>query len=294
MGSVYFYGVFGFSHSSLRTAYLSFVHGAGLSIGSCSSLASADGVLVFVDGVLVPCDPRGRHAHSSIVEHPKIREECELSPRPPGYKGEDCVDEMCSSFALLHAFPLHSSLQADGMPDVLISSSCLRSRRIVYSPYDTLLRSVRRTEALLQALLDAWKAAPNKERSVGGTEWCVDLTFFTNKGISTAASARLRDSRRLATPPYPPTLTATAYRSPGPPNGSGIHQYSALRARCECYSIHILIPHIQHLPSPPNVSLPEGVFELDPSGEVRRRWDAIKFGVHNVVGAAFYLARGED
>ncbi|KAJ7654047.1 PEBP-like protein [Mycena polygramma] len=76
------------------------------------------------------------------------------------------------------------------------------------------------------------------------------------------------------------TPAANAYRPPGPPKGSGIHRYTFALFR-----------------EPPNFSLPEGASELDPSIEARRRWDAVKFGERNgltLVGAAFYLVRGED
>ncbi|KAJ6483207.1 phosphatidylethanolamine-binding protein [Mycena sanguinolenta] len=66
----------------------------------------------------------------------------------------------------------------------------------------------------------------------------------------------------------------------GPPKGSGIHRYTFALFR-----------------EPPNFSLPEGASELDPSIEARRRWDAVKFVERNglqLVGAAFYLVRGED
>jgi len=81
-------------------------------------------------------------------------------------------------------------------------------------------------------------------------------------------------------PALQPTPAANAYRPPGPPKGSGIHRYTFVLFR-----------------EPPNFSLPEGASELDPSIEARRRWDAVKFGEHNglqIVGAAFYLVRGED
>ncbi|KAJ6483204.1 PEBP-like protein [Mycena sanguinolenta] len=77
-----------------------------------------------------------------------------------------------------------------------------------------------------------------------------------------------------------PTPAANAHRPPGPPKGSGIHRYTFALFR-----------------EPPNFSLPEGASELDPSIEARRRWDAVKFGERNglqLVGAAFYLVRGED
>ncbi|KAJ7203360.1 phosphatidylethanolamine-binding protein [Mycena pura] len=73
---------------------------------------------------------------------------------------------------------------------------------------------------------------------------------------------------------------ANAYRPPGPPKGSGIHRYTFVLFR-----------------EPPNFSLPDGASELDPSIEARRRWDAAEFGRRNglhMVGAAFYLVRGDD
>ncbi|KAJ7689669.1 phosphatidylethanolamine-binding protein [Mycena rosella] len=83
-----------------------------------------------------------------------------------------------------------------------------------------------------------------------------------------------------AAPALQPTPAANAYRPPGPPKGSGIHRYTFVLFR-----------------EPPNFSLPEGASELDPSIEARRRWDAVKFGERNglqMVGAAFYLVRGEE
>ncbi|KAJ7117085.1 phosphatidylethanolamine-binding protein [Mycena epipterygia] len=81
-------------------------------------------------------------------------------------------------------------------------------------------------------------------------------------------------------PVLQPTPAANAYRPPGPAKGSGVHRYTFALFR-----------------EPPNFSLPEGASELDPTVEARRRWDAVKFGERNglqLVGATFYLVRGED
>ncbi|KAJ7480921.1 hypothetical protein FB451DRAFT_1031164, partial [Mycena latifolia] len=51
-------------------------------------------------------------------------------------------------------------------------------------------------------------------------------------------------------------------RSPTPPKGSGIYQYSAVRP----------------LREPPNCSLPADAPEREGGTEARRRWDVVKFG----------------
>jgi hypothetical protein len=48
---------------------------------------------------------------------------------------------------------------------------------------------------------------------------------------------------------------------------------------------------------PAGFSLPTDASELDPAIEARRRWSAVEFGKSyglEIVGAAFYLVRGED
>ncbi|KAJ7079206.1 PEBP-like protein [Mycena crocata] len=76
------------------------------------------------------------------------------------------------------------------------------------------------------------------------------------------------------------TPAVNEYRPPGPPKGSGIHRYTFVLFR-----------------EPPDFSLPEGVSERDPTIEARRRWDAVEFAERNgleIIGATFYLVRGED
>ncbi|KAJ7307623.1 hypothetical protein DFH08DRAFT_1088608, partial [Mycena albidolilacea] len=90
-------------------------------------------------------------------KHPKIRADCEASPAcaplkdhfekcqekvnaGEGYKGEDCVDEMCMSLCP-RVCPL-----APRRP-TLSRSRCL------FNPDDALLRSLRRAETLLQGAL---------------------------------------------------------------------------------------------------------------------------------------------
>ncbi|KAF7357150.1 hypothetical protein MSAN_01309600 [Mycena sanguinolenta] len=106
-----------------RTVYSCFVDVAGVTLLSDSDLTPGDGVIVFEDGILViTCDTlvffvpvpvfcRPLRTGSDL-EHPKIREECESSSAcapmkhhfekcqekvraGQGYKGEDCVDELC-------------------------------------------------------------------------------------------------------------------------------------------------------------------------------------------------------
>ncbi|KAJ7448692.1 PEBP-like protein [Mycena galericulata] len=90
----------------------------------------------------------------------------------------------------------------------------------------------------------------------------------------------LKPTEDLTAPVLQTAPAANAYRPPAPPKGSGIHRYTFVLFR-----------------EPPNFSLPDGASELDPTIEARRRWDAVKFGERNglqMVGATFYLVRGED
>ncbi|KAJ7697069.1 hypothetical protein B0H14DRAFT_2650007 [Mycena olivaceomarginata] len=67
-----------------------------------------------------------------------------------GLKGEDCFDEMCTS-------PVPSIPALTGT-DLAFPSP--RALRIVFSPHDALLRSLRRAEALLQAALGSFFFVP--------------------------------------------------------------------------------------------------------------------------------------
>ncbi|KAJ6546682.1 PEBP-like protein [Mycena vulgaris] len=76
------------------------------------------------------------------------------------------------------------------------------------------------------------------------------------------------------------TPAANAYMPPGPFKGSGIHRYTFVLFR-----------------EPPNFALPADAPDREASIVARRHWDAVKFGERNgleMVGAAFYLVRGED
>ncbi|KAJ7480886.1 phosphatidylethanolamine-binding protein [Mycena latifolia] len=81
-------------------------------------------------------------------------------------------------------------------------------------------------------------------------------------------------------PALQPTPAANTYHPPGPPKGSGIHRYTFVLFR-----------------EPPNFSLPADAPEREGSIVARRHWDVAKFGERHgleIVGAAFYLVRGED